>query len=125
MYSQMFPDCMNSDGTPNAQSLDYINIEFECTKNTVIDFPQCIYLKIALPEDLQTCQFFLSTVHDSLLLGHPACAYLNIYTLRTKNIAPMFNQAQLRPQLDHTQAVIFAIYLQVYNRLNKGIPFMF
>ena len=103
-YSKIFPDGMNSDGTPNAQHLDYANIEFECSKNTVIDCPWCIYLDVALPkEELQTCQFFLSTVHDTVLLGHPACANLNIYILRINNTALKFNQAQLRPQLDHTQ----------------------
>ena len=71
----------------------------------VIDCPGCIYLDIALPEEeLQTCQFFLSTVADTVLLQHPACANLNIYTLRIKIKAPRFNQSQLRPQLEHRQS---------------------
>ena len=39
MYSKIFPDHVNSDGTSNTQYLDYANIEFECSKNTVIDCP--------------------------------------------------------------------------------------
>ena len=93
-YNKMLPDHMNCDGTSNARHLDYANIDFECNKNTVIDCPGCIYLDIALPEEeLQTCQFFLSTVQDMVLLGYPACKNLNIYTLRIKNIAPKHNQS--------------------------------
>ena len=100
----MFPAHTNRDGTPNTQHLNYANIEFECSKNTVIDCPGYIYLDIALPEEeLQTYQFFLSPVHDTVLIGHPACANLNIYTCRIKNIASKVIQSQLRPQLDHTQ----------------------
>ena len=52
--------------------MDYANIEFECGNNTVLDCVGCVYLDIALPEELQTCQCFQSTVHDTVLLGHPA-----------------------------------------------------
>ena len=95
---KMFPNCVKSDGTPNAQYLDYANVEFECSKNTLIDYPGCVYLQNPLPkEELQMCRLFLSAICDTVLLGHPACANLNIYTLRIKNIVPKFNQAKLKP----------------------------
>ena len=126
-YSKMFPDHMNFHGTPNAQHLDYANREFKCSKHTVIECPGCICLDIALPEEeLQTCKLFLSTVHDAVLLGHPVCANLNIYTLRIKNIVRKFNHSQLlTPARSHTDKVLFTSYPHIYNRLDRSIPYMF
>ena len=84
----------------NAAYMEHANIEFEFSKQSIICCPGCITLGIALTDqDLHRCQFFLSTVHDTIFLGHPACHRLNMYTLQIENMALKFNQHQLQPQL--------------------------
>ena len=123
----MFPHRMNRDGTPNASYLDNANIDFECSKQSIICCPRCITLDTALPnEELHTCQFFLGTVHDTILLGHPACNHLNVYTLQIQNMTPKFNQHQLQHhlELDTTEAKQIPSFTSIEG-LKKACPYCF
>ena len=102
-YANLFPEQMTEDGQPNPEYLENTHVEFECNKSSIVKSLGCTTLEIALPDkELIRSQFFISTEHDRILLGHPACDKLRAYTLNVPNIAPMFDQSQFVPELGET-----------------------
>ena len=96
----MFPDRVLEDGTPDPKYLQPTHIEFECNKDSIIRSLGCINLDIAAPgKKLINSQFFVSSHHNQILIGHPSCDRLGAYTLHMQNKAPPFNQNKLLPQL--------------------------
>ena len=67
----------------------------ECNKESIIRGP----LQIALPgKQFIDSQFFLSEQqHEQILIGHPACDQLGVYTLNVNNIAHHLNISKLLP----------------------------
>ena len=99
-YNKMFPDRVLEDGTPGPKYLQPTHIEFECNKDSIIRSLGCINLDIAAPgKKLINSQFFVSSHHNQILMGHPSCDRLGAYTLHMQNKAPSFNQNKLLPQL--------------------------
>ena len=73
-YANLFPERMTEDGLPNPEYLENTHVEFECNKSSIVKSLGCTTLEIALPDkELIRSQFFISTEHDRILLGHPAC----------------------------------------------------
>ena len=99
-YNKMFPDRVLEDGTPDPKYLQPTHIEFECNKDSIIRSLGCINLDIAAPgKKLINSQFFVSSYHNQILIGHPSCDRLGAYTLHMQNKAPPFDQNKLLPQL--------------------------
>ena len=99
-YNKMFPDRVLEDGTPDPKYLQPTHIEFECNKDSIIRSLGCINLDIAAPgKKLINLQFFVSSHHNQILIGHPLCDRLGAYTLHMQNKAPLFDQNELLPQL--------------------------
>ena len=95
-YQTMFPHQLLPDGSPHPQHLQPTIIEFQCKKESILQTPECITLQIGLPgKKLISSQFFLSYKHDQILIGHPACSKLRVYTLNVDNMAPDFDQKKL------------------------------
>ena len=100
-YNKMFPDRVLEDGTPDPKYLQPTHIEFECNKDSINRSLGCINLDIAAPgKKLINSQFFVSSHHNQILMGHPSCDRLGAYTLHMQNKAPSFNQNKLLPQLE-------------------------
>ena len=100
-FKKMFPHLILEYGTPKQQKLQHTNLQFQCNKNSVIRSSGCITLHIAQPgQKMIAAQFFISAHHDQVLLGHPSSDQLHLYQLNLNNQAPVFDQAQLLPQLD-------------------------
>ena len=73
-YATMFPHLFLQDGSPDPTYLKCAHIELKCKKSSMVPSLECTYWDIALSgEKLITSQFFLSSHHDQILLGHPAC----------------------------------------------------
>ena len=99
-YNKMFPNRVLEDGTPDPKYLQPTHIEFECNKDSIIRSLGCINLDIAAPgKKLINSQFFVSSHHNQILIGHPSCDRLGAYTLHMQNKAPPFDQNKLLPQL--------------------------
>ena len=97
---KMFPDRVLEDGTPDPKYLQPTHIEFKCNKDSIIRSLGCINLDIAAPgKKLINSQFFVSNHHNQILIEHPSCDTLGVYTLHMQNKAPTFDQSKLLPQL--------------------------
>ena len=81
-YRKMFPNQLLPDGTPDAQFLKKTTLDFDCNKRSTIRSLGCIILEIGLPDKhLIPAQFFISADHEQILIGHPSCDKLQVYTL--------------------------------------------
>ena len=100
-YQKMFPHRLLPDGSINPEHVHSTTLEFECNKQSIIRSKGCITLQIGLPgSKLKSAQFFISEQHDQILIGHPTCDKLKVYTLNVRNKAPKFDHSKLLPLLD-------------------------
>ena len=87
-YQKMFPHHLLPDGLINPEHVHSTTLEFECNKQSIIRSKGCITLQIGLPgSKLKSAQFFISEQHDQILIGHPTCDKLKVYTLNVHNKA--------------------------------------
>ena len=100
-YHKMFPHHLLPDGSINPKHIHSTTLEFECNKQSIIRSKGCITLQIGLPgSKLNSAQLFISEQHDHILIGHPTCDKLKVYTLNVCNKAPKFDHPKLLPLLD-------------------------
>ena len=50
-------------------------------------------------KELISSQFFISEHHERILIGHPSCDRLGAYTVHVNNLAPLFDQTRILPEV--------------------------
>ena len=122
-YKQMFPHRINKDGTLQLAHLQQAHLEFKSNEASIIDCPGCITLEVGQPgQKLHNRQFFISPVHNTVLLGHPTCDKLQIYDVNVDNLAPRFDQKKLLPQVDNTEVQATPKSFKTVQELQDAFP---